>query len=178
MELKVERYTTTREEQKWAWAVKNSPQHRKAIDEWTGEGYSNMRKEIAGGKPSEQTKLFLDAVAKAPNFEGTTYRGMRVTKQNEAVLNQIVNAGVGSTFTDNAPFSMSRDPKVGDRFAKGGVLMKIKSKTGARIESVMNYADEKEVLSRPGAQYKITQIHKKPTVNGKAYQVMIEMEEL
>ena len=169
----------TREEKAWAYQQKKDFAKRKAISSWSSEAYKSIREETAKGTPSENTKNFLEVINSAPKFQGEVYRGMKVTKESAAKLQAMLNAGVGATFKDDAPFSTSRNPKVANDFAEGGVVMKLNVKSGARIEHANgNYRGEMEVVSRPGTTYRIDKIVKSPSINGKPAKVFVEVSEV
>jgi lambda family phage portal protein len=181
VEYQIDRKTSrpTREEKAWAYEQKKDLYKRKAVASWSGEEYKSIREETAKGTPSENTKKFLEVIESAPKFEGEVYRGMKVTKESAPKLQAMLNAGVGATFKDDAPFSTSRNPKIASDFAEGGVMMKLKVKSGARIEHVNgNYRGEMEVISRPGTTYRIDRIVKSPSINGKPAKVLVEVSEV
>lgn len=150
---------------KWLESVTADYDRTGAMRSWCGSNYRYMRKRIAEGKTSELTDLFLDVVKAAPVYRGIAYRGFGTFENDPAYeqkrMDAFRKAGVGGTWTDAGPHSMSRSGRVGARFMDSGcLLMVIRTRTARNIESFNE--PEREVIGLPGAKYRIAEILEKP----------------
>lgn len=148
----------------------------------TRDNPSGFREDDAE-KLREQFGHFEQAIADAPNFEGTARR----------VMDSVAPGSfeVGKEFEMNGYTSTARNPETIKNYlnqihpdeAAGLVLMDVKMKTGADISKAVDKVDGKnwdEVLVRPGARFRTTQTE--PTtvnIGGRNVQAMrVVVEEI
>lgn len=101
-------------------------------------------------------RMITSALNKLPDFNGTVYRGSRTgTRFSPEQLEKMYK--VGKTIEEKGFTSTSYEK---DSKFDGDVQYEIKSRTGKNIENFSNYPSEKEVLFRPGTQFKVTGFEK------------------
>lgn len=159
------------------WSNGLTEKEEEAVDEWSGGMYSQIREEFKSGELSSTSRAFLRAVKKAPTLKGDVYRGIK-EEHMERTLKKITEAGVGGTFTDKAPFSMSRNPEEAYRdFGGSSLMMRVKSKTGRVIESA-GMSGESEVIALPKTRYRVAAIRQDFEVGYGKSKWFVDLEEI
>lgn len=182
-----------------AWASSLSPAQEDAITQWSTFSSGIIRRDVATGNKSAQSVAFMEALEKAPKFVGTTYRGMSTipTDADEEAgvdakarmrdtIASIKKAGIGATFSDAAPASMSSDiavaqdfAGVGRSYAEGqGILFRMVSRTGRSIEAASNLPAQREVISMPNTKYKVTKLIEGDTARKLGVALVVDVEEV
>lgn len=164
-------YVAKREE--WTKGLKSS--EKQAIKSWSESGYHSIRKDEAAGKETELTKNFHAALAKAPKFEGTTYRGINVAKGTPAHA-LFTTPGATVSFDSSASTSRSLDKAHG--FSNGSIVMRIKGKSGVSMEHISSYSTEKEIIMPKGTKYKVVNVAKNVQVGYGKTHVFVDLEEI
>jgi len=170
------------------WNKSITAGEKKAVNDWTNESYGEMRKNIASGKLGDQEKQLLSALQKGGNVEATTYRALQFRDEKELSKfeKMIQSVGVGGEWSDPAPSSTSVDPRMSREFlsVKGNnVMLRMKTRTGTYVDDVSFRQGEREIVTRPGAKYKVTAMSKNQALRlpGDAAftpTLFIEMEEI
>jgi hypothetical protein len=120
-----------------------------------GRALANPRLEA---EVAEKVKHIESALKRAPNYSGTTYRGLAGLSDDarEALTR------VGETIRWDAITSSSTAEGIAMDFSAGGrgLIFKITNKTGVDFRSIAmeGYRFEKEVLLRKGAKYRIMKV--------------------
>jgi SPP1 gp7 family putative phage head morphogenesis protein len=145
------------------WKDSLTREEGNAISSWKGSA-SGIRKEVATSTMGATSTAFMSAIEKSPTYDGLVYRGVS-GPYAEQVAQDIINAGVGGTWSDASPHCTSVNPKTGMTFSAGQVMFRIRTKTGRPIVkadgfSSMDPNGETEVVGMPGTKYKITGIYK------------------
>jgi len=144
-----------------------------ALGNWAGGGYREIRSHYVQGNKAAVAD-FDSALAKMPTFAGTTYRGLKTgNSAMPAFMSKLTSIGVGGIWTDKAPSSHSRSPKVAASFSDSedhgsvaeaksngpsGVLIITHQKTGKSAELALASKGEAEVISKPGTSYRILKL--------------------
>lgn len=159
------------------WTKNLSHAERATIKQWSQSGYHSIRKDEAAGKETETTKAFHSALASAPKFEGTTYRGINVPTSSDA-YKMFTTPGAEVKFDSSA--STSRSAKQAASFAQGSIVMRIKGKSGVAMEHLSSYKHEKEIIMPHGTKYKVVSVAKNVKVEGhhSATRVVVDLEEI
>ncbi len=118
-----------------------------------GEGkevYRLLNSALRGGRESQvvadYARVLGDALGKLPAHEGWTYRGASLPKDVAAGLIE------GADFSDRGFLSVST---ARHQAFSGDVVFHINSRTGRDIAPFSFYANEAEVLFRPGRKFRI-----------------------
>ena len=164
---------------------------KEPIKKFTGIYSSEIRKAFWAPNDSDKKyinmgKKMVSSLKKIPAYNGVVYRGVTDTGKMTQEIAAIKQAGLGGTWTDVAPHSMSRSQKTAGNFAgTSGHLFVIKTKTGRPVEDISLYSSEREIIGMPGAQYRIVGIHENAKTFGttsfegpKSYKTVIELEEI
>lgn len=136
----------------------------------------------------DQIKSISSFLTDAPKFEGTVYRGMgfNLDRQSSAdhyykfiddimKSNTVVLKPFTSTSQDKNKASEFIGKSEGKRFGSpGGILLKIKSKTGVALDGAAEFPVEREVLFNKGIEFKVIDYNVDPDTN--TYN--IELEEI
>lgn len=139
-----------------------------------------------GISPEEVIRRLDGALERAPKYDGQVWRGIGLTDENIALLQDSDTMGLP------AFSSSSVKMEEGLGFARGGaltlqgqgedaqmVLFKVKSKTGRMIMDHTTHYEEAEVILMPGTEYNIlSAIWEKDSVFGKMDVLMVEIEEI
>lgn len=160
-----------------AWSEALNYEERMAIGTWKGSADA-IRKSVASGMLSDEAEHFIDAVYKAPEYQGQTFRGLKYEGAKQ-VMAAIAAAGVGGTWTDKAPHCTSRNTDTALSFAKGSLMLHINTLSGGMIESIGGHKGEQEVVGKPGVQYRIDNIVKGQTYkdsSGYTHTVMMRVD--
>lgn len=158
------------------WKEGLSKAESDAMTYWTDDGYHDIRKfqvdgttsPYTGGKDvmEERIRQLDRAFEKAPKFEGTVYRGMRVKKD----LYEKMAAKTQMTMKSYTSFSADEATAAG--FSGSGsetvnvVLVVAKNKNGRLIRAASSHRAENEVLVKRGAKYGIRQIEDRRNSSG------------
>ena len=182
------------------WKNGLSKQESSAVSDWTDGEYKGMRKTIAKGDLVEGSKAsnFMKAIDKAPDYKGTGYRGIKTQSDNNEKdygnkqIAAISAAGIGGTWSDPSPHSISISSSVGLNFSgadvpakyggkPSGLILKIKSKSAADIRA-KSILGEGEVIGKPNTQYRITKIVKNAKLKAgqstRLASMYVELEEI
>lgn len=151
------------------------------VKKWSGSTYTKIRKEQrAGGPLSQQTKDFEAAVASAPHFAGTLYRGLGdLTEEQSKGFTT-----VGEVITTTCHDSWSKKLQKAENFAsKGGheVLMTLKksSNNGDIQKGVMkSMQDEAEVIIPKNTSYRVVSVKSVKSKYGYSWRHTVEVEEV
>jgi hypothetical protein len=154
---------------KWMDSLSAPEQH--ALVKWADGSQGPMRASYAKGTPSAEALAVVTAASRLPAYMGMAYRGMPSAPA-------ILALKPGTVIQDRAPASFSESTKTAHDFAEGGVMFSVKHKTARAIGSVDGFRDEKEVLSMPGAKFRITKVEQDVEFAGKRLQHVIHMEEV
>ncbi len=183
------------------WANSLSSGEERALAEWGDGFFTEMRRRIAKGEDlTWKDEALMEALARAPVFQGATYRGMptdadnRNTERVKQNIEKIKAEGIGGTYIDSGPHSMSIDSHRGLGFTDAppaerltsffsgekepnpephkGVLFVIHVKSGRSIRGYGvpdnlefgTHPMEREVVGLPGTVYKIKNIVDNPLV--------------
>jgi hypothetical protein len=169
------------------WESKLTPDEAKAVKQWSGVSYKTIRKQFVKGKMTPQAVAFQAALEKGGNVQVEAYRGLAFTHEaSEKFIQQMDAVGVGGTWQDAAPSSATVSSRVAFNYAATGVrkvVVKMKVKTGTYIEGMTRNKAEEEVVIKPNARYRITQLSKGQELQlpeGQKFtpSLYIEMEEL
>ena len=120
----------------------------------------------------KEINSFLD---KAPKHDGTVYRGISI---KESALDGYLKQIQGDGLVLKAMSSFSKDPKIGDGYAKADreaenkkvsiVLVSTKNKSGVDIEEYSEAPREKEVLVPAGTFYRASKVEIKKGMKGRS----------
>ena len=166
------------------------PNQKSALSEYKSSvASSGKMREASSKKPPKYKKTLelLSAMDKAPKHTEPIFRGLSTTgKKSEQFVQKLLSMKPGDAFSDLGLASHSSDPQVALGFtgndskgaAHSGFLFSVKPKTAVRVNSVSKYPFESEVLTRPGANYKVVGVHQDTVVNGVKVKGMIELEEV
>ena len=161
------------------WKEELTPKERRAVFSWTAEEYTKIRKMDLEDTP-KSTKIgtydstyedFQNALEKAPRFEGTVWRGIRVTHP-EKLIQQIKASDV---VTMEQTSSASVKQGIAEEFASKegiskGFLFKFESKSGVPVWEVSSFPHEQEVIIPKGSKFKFLSL----TENKDSYEVHLE----
>ena len=151
------------------WRKSLTTSEQLAIGSWKGSA-KKIRKAVTSGKTlTGVAKAFMSAIEKSPPYKGVVYRGIH-GKYAEGVAQQIIDAGVGGTWSDPAPHCTSLHPYKGEDFSHGQTMFRIVSKTARPIHKEDGFSTdgpktETEIVGMPGTKYRITGIHKNVVTN-------------
>lgn len=146
----------------------------KAIDYYTGEGYSEIRKAMTGEKTSNRAvrdaALIQGALKREKKGPETdVFRGMAV---NEKDLKRIMRT---KNISLNSITSTTRDPAMAAYYVKSnssksneyGVVLKIRQKSGVSIDTLSSIGiGEREVLMRSGTKLRVDRMQKTTIQHG------------
>jgi len=125
------------------------------------------REDLTGGKAAE--RLLNTALRKVPSYDGYVYHG-QVEKYAMTYIRQLEKYG---TFESEAFISASTEKGVAKDFSEGGIVFKIKSKTGKKLGKLSYFAEEeKEVLFRSKSRFKFIRKYKEDNID------FVEIEEI
>ena len=142
-----------------------------AIEDFTGGGYTEIRKLQRGANVSYMTDNKVNqlsskitnldkALTRAPKHHGTTYRGMRGLNQ-EAY--QKFSGNVGEQVQFEAFSSTSKKKSIARNFSGRNpdtdIMLEIKGRSGVDIKNISIYGGEEEVLFKKGAKFEIIGEH-------------------
>jgi len=146
-------------EEEWRNGI--SASHKDAIHWWTDTGHRDIRAYQSGAKSMaevdgmtpEALDFINEAMAKAPDYKGTVYRGLADLPNN--VKNLYMKEGANVSFKAHSSTSM----KLGEaeNFVadpSGSLILKIHTKSGTDIHNLSEYSSELEVLLKKGTQFK------------------------
>ena len=142
--------------------------------------------ELSGMMIGDQIKSISSFLTDAPKFNGMVYRGMGFNLDKQSSADQyykfiddimksdtIVLKPFTSTSQDKDRASEFIGKSDGKRFGEpGGILLKIKSKTGVALDGVAEFPIEREVLFNKGIEFKVIKYALDP--NTKTYNVELE----
>lgn len=174
--------TPTKAVEQWKSGLKGEEKH--AIADWKSNSYG-IRKTISSNPPPppqgaehnmERARHFYNAIAKAPQVQGTVFRGLGHAGQKH--IDKIIAAGEGGHWADQAPMCMSPSFKTAHGFGSGHIMLKIVTKTGRTIKHEDGHVSESEVTAMPGTTHRIVAIKKDVTIEGKHYKHYAELEEI
>ena len=158
------------------WQNSLTDQQKKAIYNYTSSDYTNIRDYQMGNKSGSyeeikiKANLIKEALKRAPNYKGKTFRG--IAGLSDEAYKSIINK---KEIAFDAFTSTSKSRGIASGFAfrkKNNILFKIESKTGADIEQLAKFANEKEVLFNKGSRFTVDKITKLDT------QMIIEITEV
>lgn len=131
-------------------------------------GYKN-------GEMERTRDIFKSAVDKAPQFQGTMFRGINVDSEKlDAFLGTMKP---GSVFLNGAHSSFTKSQAVADQLGKAvapgktQVVFSARSKSGADISGFGGRTKEGEVIARAGSRFKIEGVRRE---GGKVFVDMVE----
>lgn len=153
--------------------VSSPAEAAKAIEDYTGGAYSEMR----DGKHPEQVKLIDEVITKQPKWDGEIYRGMKVN--DDFIDNLEKSVGSDIVFSPKSPTSFSSHPEIARGFANSGgkgnaVVFEMKNKRGSSIAHNSMVPGEQEVLHKSGEKYKIKKVTR---LEDGTYHVILEDSE-
>lgn len=159
---------------------------RQAVLDWTNGEYGQIRKAIGKGEIGSKhgaigikTEQFLAGVEKAPKYEGVVFRGIKdYGTASAAYVQSLLQTGVGGTWVDKSPHSLSRSPKTAYHFSAGKVLMAVKTKTARSIENLTYHSSEKELIGMPNTKYRVVSMTKNVKTTHGSVNVLVELEEV
>lgn len=154
------------------WVKKLNSREWEAIKSWKAGSY-NLRKYQLGqvtvkGLDAQAVGLGTDvrwggkhianAFSRAPNYQGTVFRGT-------GVYDDIKGLKVGKKIEWNANYATSKKETVANVFLKEGgenpVLFEIKTKTAVDLANVSEaYVSQQEVVTRIGSEYLVKEVKK------------------
>ncbi len=176
-----------------------------SLDLWLDGEHAAMRRSIAAGKPSDRVKAVLSALKKAPLYEGVAYRGLDEGQGAALLVEALEKAGVGGTWTDRAPHSMTVSAEQGLKFSGApsavyrgmfgdeprdvehkGVLMRLAVKTSRYVGHHEPDIDlpggpasaESEAVGLPGTAYRIKAIRRDVVIGDRRLKVLVDLEEV
>jgi hypothetical protein len=133
------------------------------VGDWTASAYKSIRADEKAGRSTARVKLFQSALDQADEYEGTAYRGGRISA---STAKEYMGADRMITLQADASASISRDISLDFAIDIGmaerddgsiPVLYEFKVKTAADIRPIAYQAEqEQEVVLRQGTKYKIT----------------------
>lgn len=108
----------------------------------------------------ERTKLIIDAIERAPSYEGTVWRGIDMQGMTQNAIETYWKNRIGTAMQWDGLSSSSLDPGVGAVFSGSntGVVFEINGKTGKYIDVISHRrasSPEYEVIFRPGSQFRV-----------------------
>ena len=162
---------------KWESRGKLSNPERKALCEYTeDEYYPDVNAALRGSMGNRTNVLrriarIFSGSRKLQPFVGTVYRG--TSKLPAFVMEGLKK---GSIYCEPAFMSTSRAEWLATEFAEE-VLFHVQSKTGVCMDEFTKYADEEEVLFRPGSRFLIDSVTKVKR-KGRNPLLVVKMEEM
>ncbi|WP_418244796.1 hypothetical protein [Ellagibacter isourolithinifaciens] len=134
----------------------------KAVTDFTGHHYSDIRESARNGGTDERWKQCEDFIANAPQWNGgETRRGISLS------ADEYSNIKVGAVFDVNGggPASWSTSAGIADSFAgnrAGHSVVFIAKKHGSAtsVKGISRHNDEDEVLASMNNKYKVTSVSK------------------
>lgn len=171
-----------------------TPEQKAAIQHFTsGQGFEAIRHADKGGEGASataqaQAKAINAALAKAPKVEQTVFRGIAV---NRETLHNIMR---DKTITLDSMSSASRNALEARRFVSDnvkrnnipkynkpyGVILKIKQRSGASIDTMSHSKGEREVLLPKGMRLRVTKLSRTSVVawEGRTPTLVVHAEEI
>ena len=167
------------------WRKTITKEEKDAINFWKSNAYGDVKNYQRTGKGTVNTKSIAKEIEKALDrdgaFEGTIYRGLfDISPKKIEILKK------SKRLTWDSLSSGTKDKKIAKRIStwssagNKGVIFEIKNKTGVDIGKIGILGEEKEVLMRQGAKYKVVKtIEKKVTYQGLTKDILhITLEEI
>lgn len=158
---------------------------RYAIEEFTGNGYGEVRWSEEEGKPNRAAKLIKSGLAKLDPEPRTVYRGISglpTSIKAEFLEKEIIALGKGnkgaSTSTSWKPdVSLNWQGTKSDPYSKDqfNVFYRINGKTCKGVENISMHEHERELMFDADARFRVTGISR---VRGQKRVIMIEAEEI
>ena len=144
-----------------------------------------IRKQSAKPPLEGDAAAFVAALNKAEKHEGVVFRGISTNdSKSEGFAAKLLAMKPGDTYTEKGVASTSANPMVAVNFSNGGdpasgILFKIRTKTATRMKAASFYKSEEEVVTKPGAKYRVVGVHKDADVDeGNKVKGFIELEEI
>ena len=154
-----------------------TPYELTTIKNYSGYAASNLNPALRKGKSlntshTRMTEALDSAIQKSELAQDVTvYRGLSSAASKMAFF-----ATPGSVFSDKAYASTTVDKAVGKRIGKGGVLLEIKLRKGAKalpIDGLSRYPEERELLLPRNTSYKVKS--KTWDAGNKAWKLTVEV---
>lgn len=175
------------------WVESLTKKERTGINRFQGGHFGQMRDLQAGRTTAKQAGQYISeavegmdsALEKSPNWEGVSYRGLKIHTDTE-----LAKFKAGNSITLDAHSSFTTDEKVAIRFSGIGkesathqVVLVGKMKTGVDIRPIDDF--EQEIVGRKGQRFIVTNVVTKevevkgrvPSLDYKAKITYVEMEE-
>lgn len=132
---------------------------------WTTSDYEEIRSDFASGKLTPMSEDFNNLLAKGSNVEAVTFRGLSFSNDGlDKFVNAIAGIGVGGEYVDKSPAATSLNPRVAFNFTATNekkVFLTMRQKTGTYMNVNFTHVNsEAEVVSRPGAKYRVVSMAK------------------
>lgn len=139
------------------------PEELMAIEYYTNEGTDPLNKAVLGNSDCVNAvgivaKNLVSALNRLPPFTGTSYSMQSVSAATLA--NELV---VGKTYTRPIFMSTSTDEAGAYFFYNAqniNVLFEVRGKSGRELAGISAFETEREVLFKPGSQFKIVEVRK------------------
>lgn len=136
-------------------------EHQRVIAAYTGHYYRELNLSLRTASASAAQKkveaLLNEALALAPAYKGTVYRGLSLSGAERAAFIATHKAAQASgSAVGHAQFN-STSRSSGSSFG-GNVRLVIQSKTGVHVKPISLHPGEDEVLFGSGAKFRVTEI--------------------
>jgi SPP1 gp7 family putative phage head morphogenesis protein len=163
-QIKVDDYTKKQSD----WEKNLSTKKKEDIDSYTRTDYKSLNYYLRTNKTLSSTTSDVwdsfnvdlqDALKDAPKYEGTTYRGMRMSLEEKDIFMKSISEG--NIFTEKAFMSTTKDELIAkERFgkAKDSVFFEIKGKSGVDITNLSSSKQESEILFTPNTKHLIEKV--------------------
>lgn len=163
-----------------SWKAGLESSEQAAISLWKSSA-KKTRAAFANDPPpppkDKYAAAFYSAISKAPQVEGTVYRGISGSYA-KTIADECKLAGVGGTWHDTAPMCQSLNTGTAHKFANGETMLVIKTKTARFIKDESGYGNEEECTAMPNTLHRIVAIHSNHVVGGKKVANVVELEEV
>lgn len=149
-----------------------------AIERYTGDNYSAIRKSQKNGEDSEDAQKIEAYLATAQKYDGRIYRGVQLNSVDDFYSRYGKD---GSIFKESSMNSWTSNTSIANDFAHTNddrpvaVLFGVQNKSGSSIRNISEEFSEEEVLVPKNAQYRIKRtIVKKDKLGGDLIIVKLE----
>ncbi len=124
-----------------------------------------------------KAKAFESAVAKAPKFDGITYRGVKHLKPGSAYHTALTTPGTTIEMLNHACTSRKTSEAYG--FSLGNTVVRMRSKSGGVIEDISGFKHEHETVMPRGTTFRVVRAVENVNMTGHGnIKTVIDLEEV